>query len=428
MRLQKPLLKYASGNLAASILTVTLLIAASQAQTLKVIHAFTGGRDGANPFTGLTIDSAGDLYGVAGAGGGGTCVLEGTPGCGSIFKLTPKTGGGWTFTALYNFLSEPDGAAPIETVTLLSNGTLVGITVAGGEGDPSLCTFENDDIGCGTVWELAAGSHHDKVLYRFQNGTDGGAPYGNVIQVGKNFYGVTVQGGDLSCNNPRGCGTVYEMTPTGAETAIHAFTGAGGDGANPIGGLVADKNGNLYGTTAGGGLGYGTIYELSPQVSGIWRERILYSFTNTGDGENPNAGLAMDNAGNLYGTTWQGGAGGGGTVFKLPKNSRTLAVLYSFPLAGFAVDPLVLDSNNNIYGTIQGGGANGLGEAFELKPNGTGYSFIDLHDFTGLGDGGNPLGGLVLDSAGNLYGTTLHYGANNCGDGAGCGVVYEITP
>jgi uncharacterized repeat protein (TIGR03803 family) len=419
-----------AGRVLAFFIIAALFGNVSQAQSFQVIHNFTGGRDGANPYGGLTMDSAGNIYGVASAGGSGTCVLNGTPGCGTVYKLTQNSGS-WGFTALYHFLSNPDGAAPVETVTVGPSGNLFGVTVAGGEGS---CSF-GGDIECGTIFEVKPTGGGDRVLYRFADANDGGQPFGNVIFIGNNQYGTTQTGGDLSCGS-NGCGTVYQLSATGKETVIHQFTGLGGDGAYPYGGLVADSAGHLYGTTSSGGSstlcngGCGTIYELTQTKFG-WNEKILYSFTGTADGENPDAGLIIDSTGNLYGNTWQGGGGGGGTVFKLKKHqdgSYTLLVLYPFPIHGYSIAPLVMDANGNIFGATQNGGANDDGMVYELKPNATGWSFFDLHDFTNGADGGNPLGALVIDSAGNLYGTTLNFGAFTCGSGTGCGVIYKVTP
>lgn len=412
----------------------SLLVGLMNAQTFQVIHSFTGGTDGANPFSGLTMDSAGNLYGVTTAGGRGSCVLVSQPGCGLAYKLTPSNGT-WSFSALYGFPGEPNGAAPLAPLTIGPNGNLFGTTVAGGTGP---CAYLGD-TDCGTVFEIPeTGLRTDKVLYRFSGGGDGGLPLiSGVIFGGNNIYGTTEVGGDLSCNNPYGCGVVYQLTPTGKETVLHQFTDAGGDGAFPLSGLVADKAGHLFGVTAYGGIpgscngqGCGTIFEMVHSASG-WTERILYSFTGTGDGENPNGGLILDQTGNLYGTTWQGGAGTGGTVFELRRNASgnsSLRVLASFENAGFALDPLVMDSNGNIYGTTQNGGGDGsFGRVFELIANGNGWGYKELYDFTGTTDGGNPLGGLVLDSAGNLYGTAIYYGSPTCA-GLGCGVVFEVTP
>jgi len=415
-----------------STVLLLLLIAAAQAQTFQVIHDFTGGPDGANPYSGLTIDSSGNLYGIASAGGGGTCVLNNTPGCGTIFEMTPNNGS-WTYKVLNTFVSNPDGAAPIDTVTLGSNG-LYGTTAAGGEGN---CNFEGD-IECGTVFQLTTTQSHDRALYRFTGGTDGGQPTANLLLLNNTLYGTTLRGGDLSCTqgDGNGCGTVYQVSLTGQERVIHAFTGAGGDGVGPLRGLIADADGNLYGTTADGGVsssctGCGIVFELIHSSFG-WREKILYTFTNTADGAAPNGGLAFDSAGNLYGITYQGGGGGGGTVYRLHKNAQgnwTLAVLASLHPAANAVDHLLIDSNGNVYGTAQNGGGDANdGYVFEITPVNGQWRFKYLHIFTGEGDGANPLSALVMDSAGNLYGTTLNKGAFTCGSGAGCGVVFEITP
>jgi uncharacterized repeat protein (TIGR03803 family) len=421
-------------NVSLAFALTCTLSAGLHAQTFQVIYNFLGGTYGANPLAGLTMDSAGNLYGVTSAGGGGSCVLISQPGCGLAFKLTPNNGK-WNFSALYNFQGQPDGAAPLAPLTIGSNGKLYSTTAAGGQGS---CTLFGD-TDCGTVFEIdETKSHTDKILYRFSGGTDGSGPLiSGVTFVGDNMYGATEYGGDLSCNSPDGCGAVYELSPTGKETVIHQFTDAGGDGGFPISGVVADQDGHLYGTTADGGnsstcngYGCGTVYELVHSASG-WTENILYSFTGTSDGENPNGSLILDSKGNIYGTTWQGGSGGGGTVFELHKHESgtwSLYVLTSFETAGYAVDPLVMDSKGNLYGTTQnGGGAGSFGTVFELSPNGESWDYKDLYDFTGLTDGGNPRGGLVLDSAGNLYGTTFYYGSTDC-SGSGCGVVFEVTP
>ncbi|MFZ0792912.1 MAG: choice-of-anchor tandem repeat GloVer-containing protein [Candidatus Korobacteraceae bacterium] len=217
---------------------------------------------------------------------------------------------------------------------------------------------------------------------------------------------------------------------------MYDFAGGGNDGQNPLDGVIFDTAGNLYGTTAVGGgsanctNGCGTVFELSPSGSG-WTEKVLYKFQGPSDGENPNAGVVMDTAGNLYGNTWQGGPGGGGTVWELsPSGSNyTFTLLYSVPGSGFAVGRLARDSHGNLYEALQNGGANNNGQIFELTPSNGNWIFTDLHDFTNGNDGGEPIGGVVLDSSGNIYGTALFGGANACGGGSyGCGTVWEITP
>ena len=170
---------------------------------------------------------------------------------------------------------------------------------------------------------------------------------------------------------------------------IYNFAG-GTDGRNPDDGLIADTAGNYYGTTASGGgstnctNGCGTVFELSPNGSG-WTEKVLYRFQGPNDGENPDAGLVMDSAGNLYGNTWQGGPGGGGTVYKLTNSGGnwTETTIYSVPVAGYAVGRVVRDSSGNLYEALQGGGGFGVGQILELMPSGGNWIYIDLYDFTG---------------------------------------------
>jgi uncharacterized repeat protein (TIGR03803 family) len=407
-------------------LSTALLANMAQAQTLTVLHTFTGGSDGSNPSSTLVMNSAGDLYGTA-VGDAYRCDLYGKPSCGTVYELTNDSGT-WRFTTLYEFQGGSDGAGPTFNVSLVgAKNTIVGTTIGGGQGT---CLNGYGIPGCGTVFALPSAAKEDKVLYSFSGGTDGGEPASGVIIVHGNLYGETTIGGDLNCFIQAGCGTVYEVTPTGKEAVIYAFTGPFVDGAIPVAGLVADHMGNLYGVTLQGGtstaceaLGCGTIFELQRGQSG-WTEKILYSFTNSTDGDSPDAALIFDNKGNLYGTTSQGGTDAGGTVFELEKSGGNWSVhlLYNFEWGAFPVSPLVMDSKGNIFGTTQGGGTNGWGRIFELTPNGNNWSYNELYDFTGQNDGGKPLGGLVLDSAGNLYGTTSCF-YMDCE-----GAVFEFTP
>ena len=218
---------------------------------------------------------------------------------------------------------------------------------------------------------------------------------------------------------------------------MYSFAG-GSDGAHAYDGVVFDTAGNLYGTTSNGGGstnctdGCGTAFKLSPSGSG-WTESVLYRFQGPTDGENPNSGVVMDTVGNLYSNTWQGGPGGGGTVYELsPSGSNyTFTLLYSVTGSGYAVGRLLRDSHGNLYEALQEGGTYNDGQIFELTPSNGNWIFTDLHDFTGGTDGANPLGGVVMDSSGNLYGTALFGGTNStCGSGgtSGCGNVWEITP
>jgi uncharacterized repeat protein (TIGR03803 family) len=240
-----------------------------------------------------------------------------------------------------------------------------------------------------------------------------------------NLYGTTFAGGSYVCSG--GCGTVFKLTPSGTETVLYRFTG--GDGANPTAGLIADASGNLYGTTElGGGAngcsgGCGTVFKLTPSGT----ETVLYRFTGGSDGASPFAALIADGAGNLYGTTFFGGASGHGTVFKLTP-SGTETVLYSFTGGSDGANPLaglIADAAGNIYGMTNNGGAGSFGTVFKLIPSG---NLAVLHSFSGGSDGAFPgLGSLIADAAGNLYGMTVEGGGSGCG-AIGCGTVFKLTP
>jgi len=241
-----------------------------------------------------------------------------------------------------------------------------------------------------------------------------------------NIYGTTSYGGGTRCNYGS-CGTVYKLTPNGSgwrETVIYRFTG-GSDGANPEAGIIFDDAGNMYGTTSTGGIGCGTVYKLTPSDSG-WVENILYRFSRENDGCGAYAGLTLDAAGNLYGATYGEGPRGGGTLFELSPSGGNWAfrVLYAFSDLG-PTDSPTIDPAGNLYSTNDTD-PSGYGSVFKLTPAGGQWIYTDLHDFDGS-DGWVPIGGLILDPQGNLYGTTIGGGGVGC-EGGGCGVVWEITP
>jgi uncharacterized repeat protein (TIGR03803 family) len=286
----------------------------------------------------------------------------------------------------------------------------------------------------------------EKVLYNFHPGKYGSKPFSGVVmdQAG-NLYGTAYMSGGLRI----GCGVVYELPRGGSYTSLHDFAG-GTDGCHPVGDLIIDEKGSLYGTTVRGGNtskcvpdGCGVVFQLTPNTDGTWTESALYSFAAGDDGYFPYAGLALDSNGNLYGTS-QGGALQG-TVFRLTPGSNgqwTHAVLYSFsgthgtlPLFSTS-SSLILDTAGNVYGTTFGGGdlsacgGSGCGVVFELTPTSAGeWSETVLYRFRGGRDGANPSGGVVFDSSGSLWGTTS-YGGNPslCPGTGGCGVVFELTP
>ena len=217
-----------------------------------------------------------------------------------------------------------------------------------------------------------------------------------------------------------GYGTVVKLSPGGTETVLHSFTG-GTDGAGPLAGLIADSRGNLYGTAEK------VVFKLSPSGT----ETVLYSFTGGSDGNGADAGLIADSSGNLYGTTIAGGKSGYGTVVKLSPGG-TETVLYSFCSlpnctdGSFPIAGLIADSSGNLYGTTVFGGASGDGVVFKLTPGGT---ETVLYSFTGGSDGANPYAGLFADSSSNLYGTAEYGGARSClGMNVGCGVVFKLSP
>jgi uncharacterized repeat protein (TIGR03803 family) len=286
----------------------------------------------------------------------------------------------------------------------------------------------------GSVFKIdATGKETD--LYSFTGiGGDGAEPKAALIRDGLgNLYGTTQIGGDL-CASGTGCGTVFKVDTNGNETVLHRFSLTGNDGIQPVSALLRDKKGNLYGTTTlGGGIsceflaGCGIVFKLDKSGN----ETVLYSFRGYlggGDGALPAAGLISDSVRNFYGTTAYGGMGAG-SVFKLDPSNRETE-LYSFcspggcQNGGVPLGALVRDAAGNLYGTTQIGGIGNSGTVFKLDPAG---NETILHNFTGGTDGGNPEGSLTFDSNGNLYGTALTGGDLSCGS-SGCGVVFRLTP
>jgi uncharacterized repeat protein (TIGR03803 family) len=260
----------------------------------------------------------------------------------------------------------------------------------------------------------------ENVIHRFQGApTDGSSPgSGDLIwdQQG-NIYGTTINGGENDL------GTVYEVMHSGnqyTESVIYGFSGP--DGANPQDGVISDGKGNFFGTTVLGGLyNFGCVFELTYKPGVGWVETVLYSFQNTSDGRQPVGGLVMDTSGNLYGTTETYGGQGAGTAFELSPsgNGWTFTLLYSFPgdrddLCGPQA-PLSLDAAGNLYGTTQCSGAQKLGSVFKLTNTGNGWTYTSLHDFAGGGDGEYPFSNVTIDTDGSLYGTTSRGGSQQLG-------------
>jgi uncharacterized repeat protein (TIGR03803 family) len=362
-----------------------------------VLHNFAGGSDGANPKAALIADSSGRLYGTTAAGGVG--------GNGTVFRLVPPSQGQlWRETVLHSFMGGTDGATPVAGL-LLKDGILYGTTSNGG-------TFGN-----GVVFQLATGTK-ETILHSFGSNPDGAHPGGGVVfdQQG-DLCGTTEEGGD------QGHGAVFTLTHAGTtwkETTIHSFHQFQ-DGYDPLDGLVINNSGVLYGTTSKGGSSLdGVVFSLTRSGAG-WSFSTLYSFDPHGsDGIHPVSSLVLDRFGSLYGTTEFGGvhnSGSAGTVFKVTPAGES--VLYSFIGVGDGADPqagVVIDGTGAIYGTTLAGGDFGQGVVFKLTPQ-TDGSYVEsvLHSFTGGSDGGGPVGGLLLDATGALYGTTSVGGTSNLG-------------
>ncbi len=314
-----------------------------------------------------------------------------------------------TYRALYSFGGSTDGDAPGFGTLAIHNGALFGTTEGG---LPFGVAFE--------VGPCTATLCREKVVHAFGTGLDGAQPIGGVVfDPAGNMYGTTSEGGST------GFGTVFEITASGTETTLYNFAG-GTDAANPPAGVTLDSVGNLYGTSSlgTGAYGYGAIYKLTRSGS-TWTESILYNFQGADDGQYPVGGVIVDRAGNIYGGTFAGGINGGGTVYELSPSggSYTFNTLYSFT-GGFSgvYNKLTFDTHGNLYGSTTGAGQNGYGLVFKLTPAAGGWNYTDLYDFADGDDGGQPYGSLAVDSNGNIFGTTNLGGTDNEG------VIFEITP
>jgi uncharacterized repeat protein (TIGR03803 family) len=351
----------------------------------------------------------------------GTASAGGAHGYGTVFKLT-HIGSGWPVSPLYEFTGGSDGAQPEGPVVIGPNGALYGATAYGG-GD-----------NYGTVFELRPAATfcrailcywNETVLHTFTGTPDGADLFFEnlAFDPAGNIYGTTWQGGAYDY------GTVFELSPSGGvwtESIPHNF-GSGTDGQSPFAGVVLDSAGNVYGTTAAGGTGdMGTVYQLMPSNGG-WVENILVNFDGA-NGSYPEGNLITDASGNLYGTTVSSGSGqnADSVVFRLAPSGGgfTYSALYTFSSPCESSSGLAMDASGNLFGVCYVGGAHQDGWIFELTNCSQTCTLVDLHDFSGS-DGANPCGTPVLDAHGNLYGTT-QYGGSACSL-VGCGVVWEIA-
>lgn len=370
------------------------------AQTYTVLHSFTGGTDGGSPRGGVLRDSSGNLY--------GTAIFGGSSSSGVVFKLNKKG----KITVLHSFAGGAGGANPADAVIRDSSGNLYGTTSVGG-------------LGNGTVFKLDK-KNNFTVLYSFSGSTDGKQPFTPVVRdTAGNLYGTTDLGGDTSCNGGGGCGVVFKVDPQGNETLLRTFNG-GKNGQFPEAGLLLDGAGNLYGTTSGGGKnGNGTVFKLDSAGN----ETVVGNFVYA-RGAVPFSNVIQDAQGNFYGTTAYGGNNkctqGCGAVYKMDTSGNEIT-LYAFTGGADGATPsagLVFDTAGNLYGSTYAGGTpgcedQGCGVIFKLDP--TGHETV-LHSFSDGADGAAPVGNIILDATGNLYGTTSIGGTNNSG------AVFKITP
>lgn len=360
--------------------------------TETILYVFKGSDygDGAIPEGGVIMDSAGNLYGVTGYGGTGSCVLLGPDGCGTVYELSPPTDPGdpWTETVLYSFEGGSDGYFATGSLVFDKAGNLYGATLFGG-GQGTTCDILYS-ANCGTIFELSApqtksGQWTEKVLHSFAGGTDGALPNGSLILDSNDaIYGTTFYGGDVS-------GSCY----VGLE-----------------------------------GIGCGTVFRLTPSKDGMWTETMIHVFQDKKDSMWPSTGLTFDPMGYLYGTTIS-------TVFRIsPPNSNThgwsLATIYTF--VGNGIDPessLLIDTMGNLYGTTLNSDRAYYGTVYKLSPptaNGGAWMPTLLYGFTGAPGGAQPAGALVFDKSGSLAGTTTQGGNGlNCSF-HGCGTVFTVWP
>lgn len=397
-------------SFATAALAFALCAPRAQGQTEKVIYAFTGNTDGQAPQGGLAVDASGNLYGVTETGGAG--------GAGTVYELSPGSGGVWTKTVLYAFsFGTGDVWLPASNLTFDAKGNLYGVSAEGGA------------IGSGGIFELSPASNGtwtEKVIYNFTGGTDvvSFQSYLTIDSAG-NLYGY--RGSSTSSSGVLSYGGIFQMQAnangTWTEIVLHTFSG-GSDGSAPYGGqLTVDSAGNIYGEAYNGARDFGVIFKLSRSATGTWTEKVLHTFTGAADGSATSPGrLVIDASGNIFGTSvWN--------AFELVPGSNgtwTEKILHTFSGSSDGTYPesgLTFGTSGALYGTTNEGGTH-HGTVFQLSPgtNGTWTEKV-LHRFTTVGlDGIYPNSPLVVDGHGNVFGTTMNGGLSSNG------VVFEVTP
>jgi uncharacterized repeat protein (TIGR03803 family) len=422
-------------SLAALVVLLTLTTLTAHAQyTESVLYNFgTITNDGRDPGMPLIADGQGNFY--------STTIEGGANNLGTVFELSPNGSGGWNETIIYSFAGSPDGASPYDNgLTFDSHGNLFGTTFYGGRTGGNTC----GTLGCGAVFELSpngSGGWTEQVLYQFSAGVGGYYPVGNlVVDANGNLFGAADYGG------ARGRGTIYELSPSSSGWTFNViyFLQGAVSGSFPTA-LTSDASGNLYSTSysgGNGGFGSGTVFRLSPSGS-TWTYTKLFQFLGPG-GATPGSILTVDASGNLYGTTTQGGkstsacyGGGCGLTYMLTPTASgpwTEHILHEFTGGEDGYNPsegVVLDSAGNVYGTAYYGGSNscggGCGTVYELSPVSGGWKFSRLFGFTS--STGTQPNGVIVDVQGHVYGTTQGGPlATNCIYSYGCGTVFEVSP
>jgi uncharacterized repeat protein (TIGR03803 family) len=345
---------------------------------------------------------------------------------------------GYTETLLHRFKSSPDAASPEAGPILDTSGDLFGTTIAGGAHPDCPGGYQK---GCGTVYEIDAAGK-ERLVYSFAGKPDASEPFDRLSSDSGVLYGTTAVGGNVSAcytYGGNGCGTLFTIDAHGHERLLYQFKGnfgsGSGDGQDPMGGVVSDADGNLYGSTAyGGKYDYGTIFKVTQHG----KESVLYSFSGGTDGGRPYSGVILDAGQNLYGVAYVGGNSGCltgcGTVFEL-SSGGALTTLYRFKGKSDGGNPyggLVMDAAGSLYGTAQNygnttcnkrGGNPGCGTVFKLNAR---REFKLLHVFAGSPDGAVPSENLILGEKDDVYGTTSFGGDSSCNGGYSCGVVFEV--